>query len=177
MGDAAPSRARMVTASRAWMALLGTLVIGISPAQGAAGPWQTDALVEFEAGASPGSDPVACGYRYRHSAGVDLIVEKRVVDGRGITAVQTRGAALMDLRTASFDSTRDLVASVSSDRREADLEQSDVGGMLFVELAISGGELRVQQAGVERRLTLPAPLSRDITALYLNCAGDLFRQE
>lgn len=144
--------------------------------------WQVLPLVEVERGV-----PVRCGYIYRDGAGLELRVEKSLHGGAVLTALQLTGADGMDLSTRSFDSRRHLRPAVSAAspgvRLEADLQEVDAGGALFAELGISGGLLRVVHSpvGTEHRewreVNLPAPLPRDVTATYLNCAGDLIRPE
>ncbi len=150
----------------------------------AAAAWQVAPLVLIER-----SDPVLCGYHYTHPDGLELRVEKGVRGGAVFTAIEVRGAVRASLRTRSFDSERDLrtVSAVDgrSSRQEGDLQEADAGGALFAELGVSGGMLRVTRAsdaergGVlpEEEYTLPAPLPRGVTAMYLNCAGDLIRPE
>lgn len=168
----------------------------------AAHAWQILPLVEVEAGF-----PVRCGYVYRADAddgpgGLELRVEKGVRDGAVVTALDLRGAEALELVTATFDSRRDLhpvaVGLPGRVRLEADLQDEDAGGALFAELGVSGGILRLgrravphvpagaaaadaaAQAQAEIKWTdyaLPAPLPRDITAMYLNCAGDLIRPD
>jgi hypothetical protein len=135
-----------------------------------------------------GRDPVLCGYVYSAPDGLEVRVEKGVRGTEAVfTAIEVRGAVDAVLVTPSFDSRRDLRAGQSGldhVRFEADLENIDAGGMLFVDLGVGGGRLRVARRGsndsdpaallwTER--ALPAPLPHDITAIYLNCAGDLIR--
>jgi len=159
-----------------------TLAVLVASAAASAA-WQVAPLVVVE-----GRDPVLCGYVYTAPDGLELRVEKGVRGTEAVfTALEARGAVDVQLVTASFDSRRDLRPGQSGPdhvRFEADLENVDAGGMLFVELGVSGGRLRVarrEQDGadpVALRWTehaLPSPLPRDITAMYLNCAGDLIR--
>lgn len=151
----------------------------------AALPWQVLPLVVVS-----GSDPVLCGYVFRQADGLELRVEKGVREGQVFTALEANAVAL-ELLTASFDSRRDLPAVAAPPGRvrlEGDLQTVDAGGALFAELGVRGGTLRIGQpldaaAGTgegRARLQwtsyeLPAPMPRDITAIYLNCAGDLIR--
>lgn len=154
----------------------------------AAAAWQVVPLVVLQ-----GSDPVLCGYSYRHESGIDVRVEKGVRGQDVFTAIDAAGAESVRLTTSSFDSARDLAPVEASEpgrvRLERDLQTSDVGALLFAELGVSGGRLEVggrgasaQSASTEGRndvrvLELPAPLPRGVTAMYLNCAGDLIRPE
>lgn len=153
----------------------------------AAAAWQAEPLVVIDDG-----NPVLCGYRYRDNAGAELRVEKGVRAGGVFTAVEyidgtTRGAVSdLQLRTHSFDSQRDLAAVAAAPNRirlEGDLQAVDAGGALFAELAVSGGQLRVTYGSAaaptetESVVELPAPLPRGVSAMYLNCAGDLIRPE
>lgn len=133
----------------------------------AAAAWQVAPLVELADGA-----PVACGYAYRYLDGWSLDVGKRLVGGAVITFIQVDRPGPLRLATASFDSDRDLrpVATSKGIRLEADLQEVDAGGMLFAELGVGGGRLWLDDA---EPLELPAPLPRGVTAMYLNCAGDL----
>jgi len=136
-----------------------------------------------------GSDPIVCGYLYQHADGIELRVEKGVRDGRVFTALEVLGAgvAAAVLTTGSFDSRRDLApvtASTGRVRLEGDLELLDAGGLLFAELAVAGGTLQLSgttelsgSTAAKTTLELPAPLPRGVTALYLNCAGDLVRPD
>ena len=144
---------------------------------------QVAPLVIVEAG-----NPILCGYRYSFSDGVELRVEKGVREGAVFTAVDVLGANSARLQTTSFDSTRDLREVFSSPGRvrlEADLEQRDSGGLLFAELGVMGGVLHLGRGhagdpGASPQWTtraLTGPLPRDVTATYLNCAGDLIRPE
>jgi hypothetical protein len=161
------------------------IVALVAAASAAAAIWQVEPLVLVEAG-----NPVLCGYVYTHrDDGVSLRVEKGVRGGGVFTAVEVRGAGLARLTTASFDSDRDLQPSAQlaegSVRSEGDLEERDAGGLLFAELAVTGGTLQVARRGAEDaqglpawiRYMLPAPLPRGVSAMYLNCAGDLIRPE
>lgn len=154
--------------------------------------WQVAALVVVD-----GRDPVLCGYVYTAPDGLEVRVEKGVRGAAAVfTAVDVRGADAVELFTASFDSRRDLQPAgeprAAHVRFEADLEDKDAGGMLFAELGVAGGTLRLGrrvgagdvsaidttsgEIGMEwTEHRLPAPLPRDITATYLNCAGDLIR--
>lgn len=144
--------------------------------------WQVLPLVEVDGGM-----PVRCGFVYRDGAGLELRVEKLLREEQVLTALEVRGADTLQLVTASFDSRRDLRPVPSSGggvvRLEADLQEDDVGGALFAELGVSGGTLTVgdrgapQTTAVVREIHLPAPLPRDVTAMYLNCAGDLVRPD
>ncbi len=154
----------------------------------AAAAWQVAPLVVVEAG-----NPVLCGYVYSLDTGLELRVEKGVREGSVFTAVDVSGARSARLTTASFDSLRDLspvdAAQTGHVRLEGDLQSSDAGGLLFAELGVSGGKLEVDVAGAPDRVAtdsapadktmieLPAPLPRGVTAMYLNCAGDLIRPE
>jgi len=147
----------------------------------AAGAWQALPLVEVV-----GGTPVRCGFVYRDGARLELRVEKLLREEKVLTALEVRGAETLELVTASFDSRRDLRPVPSSGggvRLEADLQDDDVGGSLFAELAVSGGTLRVsdhadpRSTAVLTEIRLPAPLPRDVTAMYLNCAGDLVRPD
>lgn len=139
-------------------------------------------LVEIDRGF-----PVRCGFVYRDDAGLELRVEKFLRDGAVLTAIELRGGEAVELATRSFDSRRDLRPVTPRAgfgvRLEADLQDDDAGGALFAELGVSGGLLRVGRLARERlpadwrEIRLPAPLPRDVTALYLNCAGDLIRPE
>ena len=60
-------------------------------------------------------------------------------------------------------------------RREK-LRTSDQGGLLMFEIANFGGDLFYKTNETQVRLNLPSRLSRNVTAAYLNCAGDLIRQ-
>ena len=60
---------------------------------------------------------------------------------------------------------------------EKNLEQSDQGGLLMFEIANFGGELVYKTNETQVRLNLPSRLSRNVTAAYLNCAGDLIRPD
>ena len=93
------------------------------------------------------------------------------------TAVAVDGALKLRLQTTSFDSDRDLPTGADASRRQGNLEQVDAGGLLFFELGVSGGGLTVDRGDGARSLDLPAPLARDLTATYLNCAGDLIRPD
>lgn len=144
--------------------------------------WQVLPLVEVVGGM-----PVRCGFVYVDGAGLELRVEKLLRGEQVLTALEVRGAETLELVTASFDSRRDLRPVPSSVgggvRLEADLQDDDVGGSLFAELGVSGGTLRVTDRGapqptaVVTEIHLPAPLPRDVTAMYLNCAGDLVRPD
>ncbi len=145
--------------------------------------WQVTPLVVLEAG-----DPVLCGYVYQQPGGVELRVEKGVRDGAVFTAIEVFGARSARLTTSSFDSDSDLMPVASEPGRvrlEGDLETSDAGGLLFAELAVTGGTLELAGQGPQddmdrpasATLTLPAPVARGVTAMYLNCAGDLIRPE
>lgn len=150
----------------------------------AAAAWQVAPLVVVEAG-----DPVLCGYLYSRPDGIELRVEKGVRNGAVFTAIDLRGAPRVRLETTSFDSDRDLSQVVSAPDRvrlEGDLEERDAGGLLFAELAVSGGTLRLAGQGSSAETgdpdsgphhALPAPLPRGVTAMYLNCAGDLIRPD
>ena len=139
-------------------------------------------LVEIDGGV-----PVRCGFVYHDGAALELRVEKLLRDGAVLTALELRGGAAFELVTRSFDSRRDLQPvtprAAGGVRLEADLQDDDAGGALFAELGVSGGVLRVGRLAGEpataewREIRLPAPLPRDVTALYLNCAGDLIRPE
>ncbi|MFZ4498740.1 MAG: hypothetical protein ACOYMX_03435 [Burkholderiales bacterium] len=156
-------------------------VVGLAAAL-AALPWQVAPLVAVQ-----GSDPVLCGYVYTRADGLEVRVEKGVRDDLVFTAVDASADAV-ELVTASFDSRRDLTAAAAAPGRtrlEGDLQTVDAGGALFAELAVVGGGLRVgrltaEAGGASTTLQwaqdrLPAPLPRDVTAIYLNCAGDLVR--
>ena len=135
--------------------------------------WQVAPIVVLSQG-----DPVLCGYRYRHPDGWALSVEKGVApDGSVFTAVAVDGALKLRLQTTSFDSDRDLPRGADASRRQGNLEQVDAGGLLFFELGVSGGGLAVDRGDGARSFDLPAPLARDLTATYLNCAGDLIRPD
>lgn len=159
------------------------VVLAAAAAVAASVVLQVTPLVVVEAG-----NPILCGYRYGFSDGTELRVEKGLRDGAVFTAVDVLGAGSARLQTASFDSTRDLREVFSSPGRvrlEADLEQRDSGGLLFAELGVMGGVLHLgrHDAGVPAAalqwttLALAGPLPRDVTATYLNCAGDLIRPE
>ena len=60
---------------------------------------------------------------------------------------------------------------------EKNLETSDQGGLLMFEIANFGGELFYKTNETQVRLNLPSRLSRNVTAAYLNCAGDLIRPD
>jgi len=145
-------------------------------AAGAAAAVQVSPLVLVDAGA-----PVLCAFVYSKAADFELRVEKGVRAGAVFTALDAVGADAVELRTASFDSQRELRAvparRAGSVRLEADLQDDDRGGLLFAELAVSGGELRLRRAADWQTVALPAPLPRDMTAIYLNCAGDLVPPE
>jgi len=135
--------------------------------------WQVTPIVVLSQG-----DPVLCGYRYRHPDGWALSVEKGIApDGSVFTAVAVDGALKLRLQTTSFDSDRDLPTGADASRRQGNLEQVDAGGLLFFELGVSGGGLAVDRGDGARSFDLPAPLARDLTATYLNCAGDLIRPD
>ncbi len=154
----------------------------------AAAAWQVTPLVVVEAG-----NPVLCGYVYSLDSGLELRVEKGVREGSVFTGVDVSGARRARLTTASFDSDRDLAPVDSAQpgriRLEGDLQNSDVGGLLFAELGVSGGRLEVHLGAASypaspgapvagpTTLELPGPLPRGVTAMYLNCAGDLIRPD
>jgi hypothetical protein len=146
----------------------------------AAAAWNVVPLVGLENG-----DPVRCGYLYSRSDGIELRVEKGLRDGAVVTAVEVAGVGLARLQTHSFDSQRELkpVASTAGRvRLEGNLETRDAGGWLFAELAVGGGVLHVSRPAPSltaewEALELPSPLPRGVTAMYLNCAGDLIRPD
>jgi len=171
------------------------LFAAASAVAGAGAAWQVVPLVDIA-----GGFPVRCGYVYTEVDGLELRVEKSLrfnsagsAEGDSvITAVEAHGVDAakpdaIELVTRSFDSRRDLrpvaTAPAGGVRLEADLQDDDAGGALFAELGVSGGLLRVGVRSADaadlvwREVELPAPLPRGVTAMYLNCAGDLIRPE
>tara|TARA_E500000331_G_C17267741_1_gene717837 strand:- start:3946 stop:4446 length:501 start_codon:yes stop_codon:yes gene_type:complete len=127
-------------------------------------------------------NPIKCGYRYESpSEEIVLKLEKYVVNHHVITSFSVKNpnikkTDLIRLQTKSFDTKKNFKNHKHKKNEyiaTANLEKSNEGGKLFYELAIFGGMLKIND--IEYKLPLKLP--REISALYLNCAGDLIRPE
>ena len=127
-------------------------------------------------------NPTRCGYLYEsRKDGIVLRIEKYVLNNHVITTLIVESKKIktgdkVGIITKSFDSFREFKISESRDfffQASGNLEKSKSGGVLFYELAIIGGSLVINN----KHTLLPKRLPREISALYLNCAGDLIRPE
>ena len=127
-------------------------------------------------------NPIRCGYLYEsRKDGIVLKIEKYVLDNHVMTTLiveskKLKTADKVGIITKSFDSFKEFKISESRDfffQTSGNLEKSKSGGVLFYELAIIGGSLVINN----QQILLPQRLPREISALYLNCAGDLIRPE
>ena len=127
-------------------------------------------------------NPTRCGYLYEsRKDGIVLRIEKYVLNNHVITTLIVESKKLrtedkVGITTKSFDSFKEFKILESRDfffQASGNLEKSKSGGVLFYELAIMGGSLVINN----QQTLLPNRLPREISALYLNCAGDLIRPE
>ena len=137
--------------------------------------WQVTLAIELQ-----GKTPGTCSIRYDDAgSGLGLAIEKHDAGTSVVTALALRGEGVKTarLQTANVD-TANLLKSTAPHageafRAEAVLEDDDAGALLVHDLAITGGRLEVDRGHGVERFELPHPLSREVVAQYLNCAGDL----
>ncbi len=127
-------------------------------------------------------NPIKCGYLYKLlDEEIILKFEKYVVNDHVITAFSVANPKLkindkVSVKTETIDTNKKFKNksfTVNEYKATANLEEEDAGGKLFYELAIFGGVLKINDSIYK----LPAKLPREISALYLNCAGDLIRPD
>ena len=129
--------------------------------------------------------PILCGiHYYDEKKNISFRVEKFVRETRVLTSMtlevpgQRISSAILKTRTIN---TETIFQNPIDEKQifyvEKNLEQSDQGGLLMFEIANFGGDLFYQTNETQVRLNLPSRLSRNVTAAYLNCAGDLIRPD
>ena len=129
--------------------------------------------------------PILCGiHYYDEKKNISFRVEKFVRENRVLTSMtlevpgQRISSAILKTRTIN---TETIFQNPAEEKEtfyvEKNLEQSDQGGLLMFEIANFGGELIYKTNEIQVKLNLPSRLSRNVTAAYLNCAGDLIRPD
>ena len=129
--------------------------------------------------------PIRCGIHYYDGKkNISLKLEKFVRDQSIWTSmtleVPGQHISSASLKTRTIN-TETIFQNPAEEKEtfyvEKNLEQSDQGGLLMFEIANFGGELIYKTNETQVRLNLPSRLSRNVTAAYLNCAGDLIRPD
>lgn len=89
-----------------------------------------------------------------------------------------RAPLAADLTVADVSTAGWPVVDRTPDRYEAStVLPPDTGARLFQGLAVGGGRLGLDTGTERRSYRIPGPFPQSARALFLNCSGDLFRQE